>query len=236
MDALLSIGKAIDAPGSIQFLILCILVGFVVMFVWPRNRRAGRLWLFFVSASYLLLGMPLVAHTITGLLPRFDADSIRLDRPLDALVVFDGDNRRGRLSEAGRIYRDEAPSEVWVLGSEEEWLREHLPSAGIPAGIVRHDAGTLNTRDQMAWVRRYVSGADVHVAIVASRLQMPRVAALAAAAEVDAALVASPVDDEPPVTGARVLMPMHIALRVSRDALYEHAALLYYRQKGWIGG
>jgi hypothetical protein len=29
-------------------------------------------------------------------------------------------------------------------------------------------------------------------------------------------------------------VPTYIALRVSRDALYEHAALAYYRSRGWI--
>ena len=124
MDALLSIVKPIDAPGSIQFLVLCIALGLVVMFVWPRNRRAGRLWLYFVSVSYLLLGLPLVANTIAGRLPRVPPDHLPRGEPLDALIVFDGDNRRGRVREAAQACRAAAPIGVWVLGGEEEWLVE----------------------------------------------------------------------------------------------------------------
>ena len=237
MDLLLSIVKPIDAPGSIPFLLLCLVLGLVIMFVWPRNRRAGRLWLLVVSAGYLVLGLPIVANAIANRLPRVDSDRLPRDHPLDGLIVFDGDNRRGRVSESGRAYREGAPREVWVLGGEEEWLVEELPAAGMPAGIIQHDTGTLNTRDQMAWVARYVaSHPGSRVAVVASRLQMPRVAALARSAGIDVTLLSSPVDDEPPTTGAKVLVPMYIALRVSRDALYEHAALVYYRRKGWIGG
>jgi len=236
MDALLSLVKQIDAPGSIQFLVLSILAGFAIMFVWPRSRRAGRLWLCFISATYLLLALPIVAHAIAGRLPPFQSNEVARDRPLDALIVFDGDNRRGRVAESARAFETGAPKEVWVLGSEEEWLLEELPLAGVPVGRIRPDTSTLTTRDQIAWVRRFQAAhPDSHIAIVASRLQMPRVAALAAEADIDVTLLPSPVDWEPPVTGARVLVPMYIALRVSRDALYEHAAITYYRRQGWIG-
>jgi hypothetical protein len=47
-------------------------------------------------------------------------------------------------------------------------------------------------------------------------------------------LVPASIDIEPPTSGVRRFIPAYIALRVSRDALYEHAALLYYRYNGWI--
>jgi uncharacterized SAM-binding protein YcdF (DUF218 family) len=236
MDALLSLAKLIDAPGSIQFFIICIIVGFVLLFIWPRNRRLGRAWLFFISASYVLLGLPIVANAIVGQLPRFELDEIPDDRPLDALIVFDGDNRRGRVAEAARVFAVHAPRHVWVLGGDEEWLLDELPLVGIPPSRLRHDTSTLTTRDQIAWVRRFLSERPgSQIALVASRLQMPRVAALAASAGIDVPFLPSPIDDEPPVTGAKVLVPMYIALRISRDALYEHAAIVYYRRQGWIG-
>ncbi len=47
-------------------------------------------------------------------------------------------------------------------------------------------------------------------------------------------LIESPVDVEPASTGALAFVPTYYALRLSRDAIYEHAALRYYRWHGWI--
>jgi hypothetical protein len=52
-------------------------------------------------------------------------------------------------------------------------------------------------------------------------------------ARLRAGIAASAIDDEPPVSGPGLWAPTYIALRVSRDALYEHAALVYYRWRGW---
>jgi hypothetical protein len=63
---------------------------------------------------------------------------------------------------------------------------------------------------------------------------MPRIAALARSAGVAPLLLPSPIDDEPPAVGVWRFVPTYIGLRTSRDAMYEHAALVYYRNKGWI--
>jgi uncharacterized SAM-binding protein YcdF (DUF218 family) len=70
--------------------------------------------------------------------------------------------------------------------------------------------------------------------VIASRLQMPRVAALAHSEGLDVTLIPSPTDTEPPTAGFRVFVPSYTALGVSRDALYEHAALAYYRWRDWV--
>jgi hypothetical protein len=73
-----------------------------------------------------------------------------------------------------------------------------------------------------------------HTAVIASRLQAARVDALIRTARLPVTLLSSPVDEEPPVSGAARFVPSYIALRMSRDAIYEHAALVYYRWRGWI--
>jgi hypothetical protein len=70
--------------------------------------------------------------------------------------------------------------------------------------------------------------------VVASRLQAPRVWALARAMGLGILVMPSPVDDEPAASGLRAFVPSYLALRVSRDAIYEHVALAYYRWQGWI--
>ena len=44
----------------------------------------------------------------------------------------------------------------------------------------------------------------------------------------------SPVDVEPNGEGIDGWTPKYVALRMSRDAIYEHAAMAYYRWKGVI--
>jgi hypothetical protein len=48
------------------------------------------------------------------------------------------------------------------------------------------------------------------------------------------ALLPSAVDAEPPTAGTDRFVPSYLALRLSRDAIYEHAALVYYRSRRFI--
>ena len=228
----MDIVKQIGPPGSIGFLLVCLFFGVLVAFVWPRSRRLAKHWLLWVSGVYLVLGLPVVANAIVNALP---AVAPVADDParVRTLIVFDGDNRRGRLEETLRFLRAHPGVSFWVLG--EEWLVEELIRAGYPRRSFGQEKQSRNTRDQMAWVERFLSeNPEAQPAIIASVVQMPRVAALARAAMLQVTLVASPLDDEPPRTGWRRFIPAYAALRASRDAIYEHAALAYYRRQGWI--
>jgi hypothetical protein len=231
MNALLSLAKTIDAPGSIPFLLICIALGIAFRFLWPGHRRIAHAWLTLVLVGYLGLGLPLVATSISdGLPPVRKTSGLGV---LDTLVIFDGDNRRGRVREATAAYVAGRPAEVWVLG--DIWVVEALGDAGIAPDAIRQDAATPTTRHQIGWVRSFRDAHPTHrIAIVASRVQAPRVEALLESAGLDVVLLPSPIDIEPPTSGARLFVPMYSALRVSRDALYEHVALAYYRHQGWI--
>jgi hypothetical protein len=237
IETLLSIGKPIDAPGSIEFFFLCLGVGLCFWLIWPRSARLARRWLMGVFSLYIVLALPITAKAIAGQLPAMRTDVVWGPvTPVDALVIFDGDNRRGRLRAAAAAYAQSHPRETWVLGSEASWFEPELPPAGIPASAVQFDSSTLNTRDQIAWVgRRIAAQSDLRVAVVASRLQAPRIAGMFRVAGLTTvAIVAAPIDTEPPVSGSALLLPANSALRVSRDALYEHMALAYYRHNGWV--
>jgi uncharacterized SAM-binding protein YcdF (DUF218 family) len=212
---------------------LCIVVGLAIGLVWPRNRRLARTWLVFVAVLYFVLALPVTAKVIADALP--STVSLDADRagPLDAIVVFDGDNRRGRVTATARAFWTSHPSAVLVLGGQAEWLYDRLPKAGLPAQVCRLDSGPRTTRDQIAWVRTYLASHDERIAVVASRLQVPRIARLLEVAKVNVALIRAPIDQEPPTNGWRLFVPRYIALRVSRDALYEHLALAYYHYNGW---
>jgi uncharacterized SAM-binding protein YcdF (DUF218 family) len=229
----LNILKLIGPPGSLGFVVFTLLVALVVAYVWPRSRRLARGWLAAVFVGHVVLAFPFVANAIANRLPVFhSADAGAIGR-LDTLVVFDGDNRRGRVQEAAALYGRFKPPTVWILGAD--WMIEPLVEAGVPAGVIKQDDRTGTTRGQIDRVEEMIhQRADSGVAVVASRLQMPRIEALVKAAGLPVLLFASPVDSEPPTRGARLLLPTYTALRVSRDALYELVALAYYDRQGWI--
>lgn len=235
MSAVLDLLKWIDAPGSIPFLVICLTAG-VVFALWrPRHRRLAAAWMGLVLGSYLVLAMPVVARGIAGALPALASPVFAPGHAISTLVVFDGDNRRGRVREALRIWTVAAPHEVVSLGLE-GWMDTALVEAGIPRARFRHDRSTSTTRQQIEWVKARVDRRKTahDIVIVASRLQMPRIDALIRARGIAPLLAPAPADIEPVMSGWRAFVPVYAALRISRDALYEHFALRYYTWKGWI--
>ena len=229
---MLSLLKATGGPGSIPFFVLAIAIGLFVIYIWPKRRRLGLVWILGVTAIYAVLALPVTAHAIADGLPavaRVDTSG----SPIPLLIVLDGDNRRGRARVAQQIVASNRPEAIWVLGSS--WMIDPLLQAGVPDGAARHDPTAANTLEQMQQVA--TMAADVapgRTVVIASRLQAPRVVALAAAFGTAPDIVPAPVDDEPPSSGLWRFIPRYIALRLSRDALYEHAALWWYARQGWI--
>jgi uncharacterized SAM-binding protein YcdF (DUF218 family) len=226
--------KFVGAPGSIALLVVCCAGGLLFIRVWPRNRRLGQAWLAAVLLSYIILGLPIVANAIADRLPVFKLPAdLHARGVVNTLVVLDGDNRRGRVRQTIQTVEANAPELVLVSG--DDWLRDELVRAGLPQALVEHETASANTRDQVALiVTMLAADPQRRVAVIGSRLQMPRIAALVRRARASVGLIPSPVDTEPPTRGLRLFVPSYTALRVSRDALYEHAALRYYRWRGWI--
>lgn len=200
------------------------------MYAKPKWRRLGVGWIMTVVGLYLLLALPAVAHGLSARLPVISTPGPL--SPVTMLIILDGDNRRGRVRAAQSIINSEQPAQVWVLGNR--WILNALSEAGIDQKSFQLDRSATNTLEQMQQVARLTASTNGKVFVIASRLQAPRVAALAAAMATPVIVVPAPVDDEPPTMGVAIYLPSHIALRVSRDALYEHAALLWYARKGWI--
>jgi hypothetical protein len=230
---ILSILKTIDAPGSLLFLAVCISLGLVVIYLWPRHRRLGRAWLLAVTGGYVVLALPPVANAIADRLPPSPSREAGAWRPLDTLVVLDGDNRDGRVRETVTVFSAASPRTVLLVGNL--WMLDPLQKAGIPWARLKHEEDPPTTRAQLEYVGDLVNaGHSGRTAVIASRLQMPRVRALVEARDIPVVLIASPVDSEPPTSGFWRFVPTYGTLCASRDAIYEHAALAYYRWQGWI--
>jgi uncharacterized SAM-binding protein YcdF (DUF218 family) len=230
---MLSILKWMAVPGSISCLAVCSTIGLVLVSVSPRFRSFGRLWLAGVYVLYLVLGLPVTSNAIVGRLPQLPPLANDDEQTADTLFVLGGDNARGRVAQTLRIYQAEAPEAIFL--SARQWELEELLAAGVPRARIHLDETARNTRDQIDQLRAFRRDApDSRIVVVASRLQMPRVSALVRRAGLDVTLAPSPIDDEPPVSGVRKYVPSYIALRTSRDALYEHAALAFHKYQGWI--
>jgi uncharacterized SAM-binding protein YcdF (DUF218 family) len=224
--------KVVGGPGSIGLLIVSFVAGLWLIYRRPRWRRLAQVLLASVSVLYVVLSLPVVSDSIAAGLPRFTGT-----RPapgtVDTLIVFDGDNRRGRLSEGLRVWNEASPRQM-IVSAVSPWLVDGFLEAGVPPERFRQDSSADNTRAQVDWTSRYAAGhPDERIAVVASALQMPRVEALALARGLHVGLVPSPIDAEPNRQGWRIWRPSYLALRISRDALYELVALEYYALRGW---
>jgi hypothetical protein len=235
VDTTLSLIKSIGAPGSISLLLVCVGIWVLLRYVWPRRPVLARRWIAGVTMVYLALAWPPVADGIARLLPAVPtAVSPSTPGRVDLLVVFDGDNRRARAHAGAEVHAAVAPRAIWVLGNG--WLVEPMSQAGVPRNRIWHDADMATTRDQMARLGRLAAdaGPSARLAVIVSRFQAPRVAGLIEAQRLDVALISSPSDRESPPNGLTRLLPTYTALRNSREALYEVAAVWYYRWRGWI--
>lgn len=235
IEALLEAVKAIDGTGSTQLVVAGLLPG-LVAFAGPRGRRWACRWLLVASAIYFLFAVPVVANTLAAPLDTTPAWAPTNEEAIDTLVIFDGDNRRGRLRATRETLARSTPKAIWILGIEPDWFQRELPGEGISTNLVKYETATSTTRTQTAWVaalRR--KDPATKIAVIVSRLQAARVAGLADAMQLsDVRIVSAPVNREPPTHGFWTLVPSAPAWRVSRDALYEHAALIYYRRHGWL--
>jgi hypothetical protein len=222
--------KFVGAPGSIPFLAVWVLLALILM-RFNRFRRVGRALLALVVAGYLVLALPIISHAIANRLP-----AVSTERPkrIETLIVLDGDNRRGRVRELQRVLASDAPTTVWILG--DRWILDALNEAGVSGPQLRFDDRARTTRAQIEQVEDIVKHGEATTAVIASRLQTPRVIALMASRRRSVSVLPSALDAEPPTDPFERFLPMYIALRLSRDAIYEHAALAYYRLRRFVEG
>ena len=229
----IDIAKMIGAPGSLGFLAAACIASGLFSWVWPERRWLARAWLLTIALVYLILASPLVAQLLTESLPRVPSCDVSTVRSVNQLFVLAGDNEGGRIAETVTVWRTLKPRVVILLADEA--FTRRVAEAGVPRSRIRHNDAPGTTRAQIEWIAAEVRShpADA-TALIASRVQMPRVVQLARRYGFSVLFLSSPLDHEPSRTGIWSLIPTYGALEVSRDALYERAALTYYRSRGWI--
>ncbi len=226
--------KLLGGPGSLRLLLIGSLAGVAVIYFWPRHRRLGRAWLVTLFSSYLVLGVPLVAKSIAAPFGRsLTATDVERVEHVELLVIFDGDNWKGRIRETLLAWRKLAPSTILVSG--ENWFVRNLTRAGLPATRLTVDRQSSTTREQVNYLETFLrERRPPTAALIVSRLQAPRVAGLLDVRGLPVTVIAAPLDTEMESGGIWAVVPTFAALQLSRDALYERVALSYYRWRGWI--
>jgi uncharacterized SAM-binding protein YcdF (DUF218 family) len=230
LNLIFKIVKTIGGPGSIGLFILLFLGGIVLL---RKRRRIGLSALALLLILYGFLSVPAVSTALEESLrsPAVPHDPVKPGQRI-TLVVLGGDNDLGRDRETARLLAQLRPERVVVLG--DAGIGRTVREAGFRAPEIIEDDGPGTTRDQIAAIAKLPRRPDDCIVLVASRLQMPRVIGLLRSHNLDVVPVASDVNHPVLRTGWRKWWPSFSALEVSRDALYEQAALAYYRWRGWI--
>ena len=98
--------KVFAAPGSLALLELGTVVGCAIYYGRPRFRRAARNGLVALYLVYLVLALPCVATAIANRLPAVTTErgaspaNGASDARIASLLLFDGDNPKGRIKAA----------------------------------------------------------------------------------------------------------------------------------------
>jgi hypothetical protein len=202
--------------------------GLVWIYIWPKKRRSGWRFLGAMFASYFVLALPIVAVGVANQLPVVVSPNDAEIREIRMLFVFDGDNRWGRLREVQRVYQLAEPVRIVLLGRLSVY--KDLLLMPIPRDRLAHDTSSFNTQSQVQRVRELLGrGAHPNAAIIASRLQAPRVQWFVTESGLDVLVIPAELDVELPTHGWPRWRPTLSALAVTRDAIYELAALRFYR-------
>jgi uncharacterized SAM-binding protein YcdF (DUF218 family) len=227
VGSLIAVAKLIGGPGSIGFLVLLVAAALVWGFVWPKRRRDGVIALTLTAGVYTLLSLPAVAAALADRLPSAPLPDTRI-REIEILFVFGGDNELGRIREAKRICHMARPQAIWLLDAA--YMRDDLRMVGVPPNRIHIDSSAWNTQTQIDRVAEVLRASPTaRAAILASRLQAPRIALLTAYADLQIPIAPSPLDRDLPSGRFESLVPSYSALLSSRDAIYENVALAYYR-------
>jgi uncharacterized SAM-binding protein YcdF (DUF218 family) len=226
--------KQIGGPGSLGFLVVSSMVGGLLVLSGGKLRRVGKIFLLLLAVSYIVAALPLTANALVARLPSYEP-LWRGAGPGDGhlLVVLSGDNAVERARETRRVLDSMTPRCVVVSG--DPWFVQLVVEAGVPRDRFTVDGAAETTREQIAQLDGWAQRCGVRrIVLVASTVSMPRIAALVRAASVPVSLAPSTTDTVAAQSGFWSLVPSYGALRISRDALYEHLALAYYRQRQWI--
>ena len=261
MDILNRIFKLALLPGSIQFLVVGLVIGVALLYGRDRARRLGRYWLTALTAAYLAMSVPVGADILVrGLARGFGSIAAASDAGgATAIVVLAGGSQRYsnqgsgvefvseasalRALEAARIYHLLSDPLVITSGwtmpertrSEAALLADALISLGVPAGRIIREARSMNTREHAIYVPTVLRQHGVErFVLVTSATHIRRAVRAFEAQQLHPVPSMSAMRSSRPRRGMRDWWPGGDNLYISGQAIYELFGLVYYWSRGWI--
>ncbi len=262
MDSIIEVLKMF-IPGSVEFLMLGLAIGLVMLYGGRRARERGRRWLTYLLFGYVLLAIPSVGLNLEGALARGYADPIRIEEvgDVDAILILgggavairaEGGTIRGlseasalRVLEGARLYH--ALGDPWVVasgGPGESWgakepesraLSDALQSLGVPAERILLESESRNTMEQAENMSALFQQRGIRrFLLVTSPPHMRRAVAVFEHAGLDPIPAPAPKHSEGASQDIASYVPSSYGLQVSRMALRESFALGYYWVRGWL--
>jgi len=228
---MIDIAKTLLAPGTMPFGILVAGAGVLLSMRRGRSRRFGVSICVALAGAYFVLALPATAERLSSGLMTFDP----LQHASDAggastVVMIGGDSAHARVVETLRLFHLLRPR--WIVSSSPPDMREALVAGGVPSERIIAEVTARTTREQAIAVAKLVRARELGpVVLVASAIHMPR--ALGAFRAAGLSVIPSPSATRQ-IAGLPRYWPAYDGLRLSREAIYEHVALAYYRWKGWL--
>jgi uncharacterized SAM-binding protein YcdF (DUF218 family) len=219
------------APGTSGFFV--VVAGAAVLLSRWSGRPRGYAVALLVGllGSYGAMSLPWTAARVSKhLLTHGPLPNIQAARGAAVVVVLTGDSERARVIEALRLNVLLRPQ--WVIVGGTERMREEIADGGVPRDRIIVEGGGLNTREQLINVTRIVRARQIdRIVLVVSAIHMPRTLAAARVLGLDVVPSASPTRQ---IAGMPPFWPAYNALRLTRESVYEDAAMFYYRLRGWV--
>ena len=254
----LAVVKGLLVPGTLQFFLIAIIPGTILLYRRQDGGRAGKLWITALVLFYLALSIPMTASALIGALsPSYPpVQTVEQARGATAVVVLGagmhtyrsrGDVYAGatrehalRMMEAARVYRALDRPWVFVSGSlgnervgEAHYMAVELKNLGVDPERIVEEAHATNTRDHALMIPPMLEARGVKAfVLVTSQQHIAR--ALKAFRKVG--LNPVPSTPEPYETRRRIdlFLPSTSALEASSGMLYDELATAYYWWRGWI--
>ncbi len=259
-QALVEVLKAFLRPSSITLLLGLITVGVVLAFV-RRTERFARWYFAALLTGFWILSAPACAERLVlwqgG---RYQPLERAADaRGASTVVVLSAGGvtvqARGytldqvpwvtalRVVEGARLFALLDHPTIIVSGGitdtspgarpEADAMRTALIELGVPADRVVAETESKNTREEAMAIARMLAGQPARpVVLVTSPTHMGRSLAVFRAAGIDAIPSAAPYKSDHAFERLRWL-PTDGGLRLSDSVVYDVAAAVYYRAKGW---
>ena len=175
--------------------------------------------------TVVLLGGGVSTATVAGETAGVPTGSTLL-RALEAARVFRTIEARLMVASGGRPRPDRQAL------PESAVLRRLLVDAGVPSGSIVEESGSTNTLTQATEVAAMLRPRGIRrIVLVTSPTHMPRARAMFQGVGFDAIASMAPMRSEG-APRALLLLPNDESMDMSDEAVYECAALTYYRLRG----